>query len=107
MSSRAARYRSFLHFIVAAGTHRQRRAVLTTANRGQILALAEVTLNLLKGNHSLSEEDQTNLSCYKNSLRILGAKSRTSWEKRKSAALKCVRVLKTVITHVLDNNIDD
>ena len=103
MYSKSARHRIFLQFLAVAVTHRQRKALLQTANRGQILALAELVLNLLQGNHSISEQNVKILSRYKSSLRTLGTRSRIGWEKRKAAALKCVRVLGTVVKHLYDN----
>ena len=55
MSERTEKHHIFLKFLATAVTQRQLKAVLLTANRGQILALAEVILNLLKDNHQMTK----------------------------------------------------
>ena len=100
MSGRAAKEETFLRFIGEAETHKQRKATIETASRAQILALAEVVLNMLKGNIPILDNHVKSLARYKKDLRILGSRAKIGWKERKQAALNCVRIIGTIIKNL-------
>ena len=97
MKGRAAKEQVFLQYLGAAKTHKQRKITIAAATRGQILALGELIVNILKGIITVPENLIKILARYKRHLRVLGARSNTDWKKRKQAALKSVRVLGSIV----------
>lgn len=70
------------HFLqILAHSHpTQKRALLKTANNGQLESLCEICLNVLKGNIPVNKYK---LKKYKNTLRTLAKKSFSMQKKRK------------------------
>ena len=79
----------------------QMKALLSTASRGQVNALTEVTHNLIKGNIPLLPGHKKGLNRHTSSLRILGA-SKLSLKKRKAVLNPAlVKALLQISTPVL------
>lgn len=73
------KHQHFLH-ILAQSHPTQKRALLKTANNGQLESLCEICLNILKGNIPVNSYK---LKKYKNTLRTLAKKSSSIQKKRK------------------------
>ena len=72
---RAIRKREYLTLLSQAqNRHKRRRALLDTADKGEILAVSEVIDNLLKGNLPLNQDHRRKLKRYKNSFRSIASK---------------------------------
>ena len=102
MKGRAAKEQAFLQYLGAAKTHKQRKVTVAAATRGQILALAELVVNILNGIITVPENLVKILARYKRHLRVLGARSNTDWKKRRQAVLKSVRVLGNIVSQILN-----
>ena len=80
----------------------QRQALIKTANREQILAIAEIVLNALQGNIKLSAEDIKGIKPYSNHLRKVGSSSRVKWTERKAAAVKAGKAISFILKRLLE-----
>ena len=107
--NRVKRNASFIRlFWEPAFTISQLRFILKTATRDQVLTLAEIFVNVLKGQFNLSPVQLTELSKYKNILRKLGHQSRSDWKYRRQymshvagSIVKILTILRKRLTQLL------
>ena len=78
-NTRLAKLKSHLPFLCACfkGHGKQRRDMITAANRGQIEPISEIALNLLKGNIRIPKSSFNRLKPYKDKLLYLTAAEKT------------------------------
>ena len=84
-----AKSKSLLLYLSEA-TDKQLSSFLKIADKGQILVLKEMVLNLLLGNLPITEEDKKALKKYKNFLREFARKGSKSDIKRRAKVIKLV-----------------
>lgn len=80
---KAASRRDFLNLLAESKTPKKRKLLADWANKNDIDALSEISLNTLKGNVKLSPQMYKKLKRYKTALRTLASK-KASLKKRKS-----------------------
>ena len=76
----------FLRAIVSASERNRRRDLLKHANKDQINAISEITLNLLRNNIPVSPITMAKLRPFRNTLRRIGKRS-VSLKKRRQALI--------------------
>ena len=84
MAKRLKRQLPFLRSIISTANRNRRRDMLKHANKDQINAISEMTLNLLKNNIPISPITMARLRPFKNTLRRIGSRS-VSLKKRRQA----------------------
>ena len=83
-NTRLSRLKSHLPFLCACfkGHGKQRRDMITAANRGQIESISEIALNLLKGNILIPKSSFERLKPYKDKLLYLTRKKPSLKQKK-------------------------
>ena len=97
---------SNIHFLIlmsdrGKSSQLQRRALLATANKQQIIALVEVAYNILYGNTELTDSDKQSLKRYRRHIRLLVSRGTKLTEKRELLSIPLVRALLKPITEKL------
>ena len=89
----------FLRLLATTPAVKQRQALLRTSTRHQILALAEIVLNVLRGKVNVSSETLKVLKSYKKTLRKLATEGKRdiTWLKRREAAVKAAKAISTLL----------
>ena len=80
---RVKRNAYFIQFLLRA-TERQRKFLLKTASKDQVLAVTEIIINLIQGHFNLSSTQRTSLAKYKRGLRKVGRQGGISWTRRRA-----------------------
>ena len=86
----------FLKFLPDA-TLQQRKFLLKTASKDQVLVLSEIIINLLNDHFQLTKQQEIQLSKYKSCLRKVGLEGRVSWIQRRKYLQKNTKALVKVL----------
>lgn len=99
MTDTIARHSAFLKILYDCKP-RQRKALIEYISTGQLHALSQVALNILKGNVKLSPSDINKLRRYKNIILLLSTRGE-SIQKKKEALLKHTSVIRLLLKHII------
>ena len=99
MSSIVQKHWFFIHFLLKTKARKQRRAVIKSADKDQIKALAEIIANTLGGSIPVSPTGRKQLRPFKNILRKISQKT-TSGKDRKHLIFKHIVLIIKLLNFV-------